>query len=201
MTMIRALTTFWKTSALGILLIAALIATAPSARASQIELTANQIYTTWTNINGAFIVIAASTAIDDDWTAEFKAMPLQPFDGKTLDDVNTLTAQFRTKLNAVLVDGEHDPAEVVSLPGRADNAPSVVYLNAGVMMDKLILLLIQTDPLAFVAQFYLQEKIDDKSANDVYAQAELANRRLDAYMEENGIEVTPDEAPTEGGDN
>lgn len=164
-------------------------------RATQIELTANQINATWSNVNDALIVIAAATAIDDEWTAKFKAMAPEPVKGKPLRDAVEQASQFRGKLNAVLAANSFEPVAAASDAHRADDSPPMVYLNSGRLMDSLILLLIRIDPLAFVAHYYAWSQTDDKTADDVYAMAALANKRMDAYMKENGIEMPVETAP------
>lgn len=176
-------------AALGILV--SLTLAGPS-RAAQIELTANQIHTTWSNLNDALIVIAAATAIDDEWTAKFKAMPPEPVQGKTLADVLGQAGLFRKKLNAVLTASSFEPVEPASDIHRAADSAPMVYLNSGRLMDGLILLLVQTDPLSFIAHYYAWPETDDKTADDAYAMAALANQRMDAYMKENGIDMPAD---------
>lgn len=168
---------------------------AGTSRATQIELTANQISTTWSNLNDALIVIAAATAIDDEWTAKFKAMAPEPVQGKTLANAVEQATLFRRKLNAVLAANAFEPVESISDRHRATDSPPMVYLNSGRLMDSLILLLIRIDPLAFVAHYYAWSQSDDKTADDVYAMAALANKRMDAYMKENGIDLPAEAAP------
>lgn len=176
----------------------ALVQTVPGARAAQIELTASQITTTWENINGALIVVAASTAIDDDWTQQFKTMAPEPASGKTLADVVSRMEAFRAKLNAVLAENEMDAVNLLLGSGQRPDDVPVVYRHSGQIMDSLILMLNRIDPLAFIAQYYAMRSDNSATADDAYAAAELANRRMDEYMTENGIEM-PEEEPAAGG--
>lgn len=159
----------------------------------QIELTANQLYSTWDNINGALTVVAASTSMDDDWTEMFKTMAPDPASGKTLADLVAELQVFKTKLDVVRAESEMDP---VALTATNLESLSGVFLASGQIMDELILVLNYTDPLAFIAQYYLWKDEGEKSMNDAFAMAALANKRMDVYMEENGIEMP--EAGAEG---
>ena len=117
-----------------------------------------------------------------------------PAKGKTLADVIDQANQFRKKLNAVLAANGLDPVNAVSAAGRAPDSPPSVFLNSGVLMDNLILLLNKLDPLAFIAQYYSWTEVTGKSPDDVYAMAALANRRMDVYMKENDIAPPADSA-------
>lgn len=173
----------------GLLLCTVTAGIAPGvAQASQIELTNNQVFTTWSNINGAVTVIGVSTALDDEWAEEFKAMAPEPVSGKSAADVIAAITQFRAKLDILRADSELDATPVFKHPTRPDDAPSVLYINSGMIMDSLIMLLISLDPLAFVAHYYAWEEVQGKTLDDLYAQIALATKRVDIYMEENGIE-------------
>lgn len=181
------------------LILAVLMALPSASRANEIELSAAQVASAWNNINGALIVIGASTAIDDDWTESFKAMAAAPVQGKTLGDVVSQAELFRKKLNVLLAENEFEPMTFGVNPILASDSPPMVYLNSGRVMDALILLLNQIDPLAFIAQYYALDNDKEKTANDAYASVALANQRMDAYMEENGIEMPESDASESGG--
>lgn len=158
------------------------MASAESRAADTLELSNDNVVSIWNNINEIILVLSANIALDDEWIEELR--DLHPSDEAT--NVQSEMATFEKKLNALLASsGMRVVRGQASLQDAT--ATSALYMASGTLLDNLIYYLINSDSLASVAIYYGGEAAHNQSDNDVVAQISLANQRLDAFIEENGL--------------
>lgn len=155
------------------------MASGESRATDSLELTPNNVISVWHNINDVILVLSANIALDDEWIEELRN--LQPADNTNLSGE---MVAFSEKLNALLTSSE---LQTVPAPLSTLNSTSALYIRSGTLLDNLVYYLIDSDSLASVAIYYGGEEISGKTERDVVAQINLANQRLDAFIEENGL--------------
>jgi len=161
------------------------MASTQSRATDTVELTPDNVVTVWQNINEVILVLSASIALDDEWIDGLR--DLQP--STTLDTAKMPSEMniFHEKLNAIL--NSSDLKTLDRLPHGDDLSTPALYVNSGILLDHLLHYLIASDSLASVSIYYGEgeDTTHGMSDQDVVAQINLANQRLDAFIEENGL--------------
>jgi len=151
-----------------------------NARAAEtLDLRSDNVVLVWQNINEILLVLSANIAMDDEWIEGLRN--LQPDEGAT--DFNVEMSAFHEKLNKLLSSSGLDNLPQATPPETI----SEQYVSSGTMLDHLVYYLIDSDSLATVAIYYGGEAPQDSSTGDIVAQINLANQRIDAFFEENGL--------------
>jgi len=135
------------------------------------------------------LVLSANIALDDEWIEELRNKQPAPISGAPDGGLADELAAFREKLNVVLASSSLAPVAAPqddTAGGKAESI-STLYMRSGVLLDNLIYYLIDSDSLAFAAIYYGGDDIDGASDNDVVAEINLANQRLDAFIIETGL--------------
>lgn len=162
------------------LALALCLASGQSRAKDALELSAHDIAGIWRNINEIVLVLSANIALDDEWIEDLRG--LQPATGK---DINQELSAFRDKLNVLLADSALDAAP--DLAAHSQDRHSPLYMASGQLLDHLVYYLIASDSLASVAIYYGGDDAPASQDQDIVAQINLANQRLDAFIEENGL--------------
>lgn len=171
----------WKRFLVVSLAISIWMASGESRASDNIELTQDNVVSIWRNINEIIMVLSSNIALDDEWIAELRN--LQPTD--TNGGVPAEMAAFREKLNMLLAS-----SDLTEIQAQADlnlQNLSTLYVRSGDLLDNLVYYLIDSDSLASVAIYYGGEDVHGAPDQEVVAQINLANQRLDAFIEENGL--------------
>ena len=161
------------------------MASAPSYAAERIELTTDDVTSMWRNINNIVLVLSANIAMDDEWVQELRDMSPDTGLSADADGVAQQMGLFHGKLNALLTD-----SDLKTIPARDDSAPadpSTLYIRSGTMLDNLVTYLITADTLASAAIYYADAGLNATTTKDLVTEVNLANKRMDAFMEENGL--------------
>lgn len=162
------------------------LASTHSQAAEKIELKTGDVTSVWRNVNTIVLVLAANIAMDDEWVQELRAMKPKTELGADKKSLTQEMVRFHEKLNAVL-----KSEELPELPPVADDSaamtPSALYMRAGYMLDHLVNYLITADTLASAAIYYTPVDLSTATTKDLVAEVNLANQRMDAFIEENGL--------------
>lgn len=162
------------------------LASTHSQAAEKIELNTGDVTSIWRNVNTIVLVLAANIAMDDEWVQELRDMKPKAELGTDEASLAQEMVQFHEKLNALLTS-----SELPALPPVADDSaamtPSALYMRTGYMLDHLVNYLITADTLASAAIYYTPVDLSAATAKDLVAEVNLANQRMDAFIEENGL--------------
>lgn len=177
-----------RRSLLGVAFAVLFTLTSGSVHASDaIELTTDDVTAVWRNINEIVLVLSENIALDDEWIAELR--DLSPADDLASDPAaldREMTA-FRERLDVLMTSS--DLPAVSPLDGDELSPTSALYMRSGNLLDHLVKYLIAEDSLASVAIYYANADADMRGAGarDLAVEIDLANQRMDAFLEENGL--------------
>ena len=149
-------------------------------------MTPGQVFALWTNINHCLLATARVVSADREWRESLAAMTPRRFEGKTPDHVLEGLAAFRAKLDemrrtAGLARVGADDG------GHGTTTPSVVFLNSGRVLNGLVeWLIVNTGREQLVSRFYTWHAFTGKVPSDVFAQVDLAERRIDSILARRG---------------
>ncbi|MCH8999699.1 MAG: hypothetical protein IID48_15750 [Proteobacteria bacterium] len=145
-------------------------------------LTPSHVFSLWTNVNGALVVIAEIVGANGGWAEDIRAMAPEPVTGKKPADVLEQAQVFREKLDKLR---QRSSLSATEKYGTGDGAitPSVVFLNSGHILDATVEWLIKnTGREQLVSEFYTRHDFSGKTPSDPFALIVLANRRIDNIL-------------------
>lgn len=153
--------------------------------ADQIKLTTDHVTSMWRNINNVLLTLSANIALDDEWVQQLHDM--SPDTGLSADaeGLNQEMGLFHKKLNALITASELGALE--AMDDTATTETSVLYIRSGKMLDQLVKFLINADTLASAAIYYGDAQLSATTIKDLVDEVNLANQRMDAFLEENGL--------------
>lgn len=155
-------------------------------RAIDLGLTPNHVYSLWTNINECLIATSRGTSGGAVLQATLRAMKPRIFSGKSPADVLAQLAEYRAKLDRLLLARNLSRAKRVAPDGVV--TPSDVYLNSGKILDaQMRWMILLTGKEYTVSQFYKRHGFSGKTPSDVFALVDLANRRMDRLLLAAGV--------------
>lgn len=160
---------------------AVFIVSVGEARSSSLELTPDNVFGLWSNINKALIV-AAELSGGDAAVGPMEAEKPSTFSGKSPANVLAMAVEFHEKLNQLIARGDGAPAKALLATADGDVTPGMVYLNSGLVLDSLVMHVYGLDNDQLIGGFYATPDSSGKSPSDVYSEADLANRRIDILM-------------------
>ncbi len=150
--------------------------------ALELGLTPSQVFSLWTNINQCLLATAKVVSADGAWRESLAAMTPRRFEGKTPEHVLERLAAFRAKLDEMRRTAGLARVEAVD-DGDDTVTPSVVFLNSGRVLNGLVeWLIVNTGPEQLVSRFYTRHPFTGKAPSNVFAQVDLAERRIDAIL-------------------
>jgi hypothetical protein len=161
------------------------LASAPGHAAERIELTSKDVASLWRNINNVVLVLAANVALEDEWIQGLRdlkpdgALPANP------QGITGEMVQFQDKLNVLLASNALEAIKAQEI--SATTSPTELYIASGDMLDHLVAYLIASDSLASVAIYYADADMNAATDQDLVAEVNLANQRIDALIEETGL--------------
>lgn len=165
-----------------VLVLPAMVAAQERRDAFELGLTPNHVYSLWSNINGALLVVARIQAKDATWDRELSSMAVRAPVDNVPAEVLRRVAEFRDRLNRL-----RDQAGMeATLPLEDRGAvvtPSDVFMGSGHMLDGVVEWIIEmTPPHRLVSPFYQQAKFEGMQPRDVFTLVDLAVRRLDLIL-------------------
>lgn len=160
---------------------AVFIVFAGEARAASLELTPGNMFGLWSSINKALIA-AAELSGGEALAGSMEAEKPSSFSGKNSADVLARTVEFHEKLNRLIARGDGAPAKALLKTDGNGVTPGLVYLNSGIVLDSLVLHVYSLDIDQVIGGYYVTSDVPDKSHNDVFSLADLANRRIDLLI-------------------
>lgn len=170
-----------KLANIAVVLVGTVFLPAPGG-AFELGLTPSQVFSLWTNINDCLLATARVVSDDGAWRESLAAMTPRRFEGKTPDHVLERLAAFRAKLDKMRRTAGLARVEAVD-DGYGAITPGVVFLNSGRVLNGLVeWLIVNTGPEQLVSQFYTRHAFTGKAPSNVFAQVDLAERRIDAIL-------------------
>ncbi|HEC14495.1 MAG TPA: hypothetical protein ENI72_01945 [Rhodospirillales bacterium] len=154
---------------------------------SDLLVSSNQVFSIWKNINKTLVVTAASESMDDDWTEKIKSMPPLTFEKTNPKDVLARIVSVREKVDKVLSTNDEPPVKLLAEWNGKDAIHNTAYLNSGLILDALALHIVALDPISLASVYYSWPAAKEKTPNDTMAVIDLADRRLDEIIKEQGL--------------
>lgn len=154
---------------------------------SDLLVSSNQVFSIWKNINETLVVSAASESMDDDWTEEIKTMPPRTFKKTNPKDVLAQVASIREKVDKLLAPNQDPPVRTLAKWNGKDAIHNTIYLNSGRILDALALHIVALDPISLASVYYSWSSAKGKTPDDTMSIIDLADRRLDEIIKEQGL--------------
>jgi len=152
------------------------------APALELGLTPSQVFGLWTNINKAVLVSAETAIPDPALRDQVKKIEAEPSAGKTPADVLAKAHEFHEQLSLLrLRSGLKAKHTLFTAAGEA--TPSDVFIHSKHVLNELSeWLAVNTGPETLIAPLYGRHQFSGKTPSDVFALADLANRRMKAIL-------------------
>jgi len=168
------------------LFVATGVASGP-ARALDLGLTTNQVFSLWTNINNAVLVTAETAIADPALWDEVKKIETKSFSGKTPADVFEKVGEFHITFGRLRIKSDLSANHTIH-GSVGETTPSDVFIHSkDVLNDISEWLAVNTGPKTLIAPLYGRHQFSGKTPSDVYALVDLANRRIKAILRLAGI--------------
>lgn len=172
-----------------VLVLAGLVLAPARAGAGAIELglTADHVYSLWTNINSSLLAVADSLATIPALRDQLMAVTPRRFKGKAPADVLERVNAYRLKLDRLRGLGVLGPIKLYN-HGDFPVTPRIIYVNSGHVLNGQIELLVnRTPPDLLISPFYVQYEFSGKRPDDNFTLIDLADRRLDLILDMTGL--------------
>ncbi len=169
------------------LVLASLVLVPARAGAIGLGLTADHVYSLWTNINNSLLAVADSLAAMPALRGQMVAVTPRRFKGKAPADVLERVHAYRRKLDRLRGLGVLGPTKRFN-HGDFPVTPRIIYVNSGHVLNGQIELLVnRTPPDLLISPFYVQHNFSGKSPDDNLALIDLADRRLGLILDMTGL--------------